>query len=143
MATRHVRAEPAAAGRAGVAGRAGADSPAVMPVVADTAAPVEADMAADRVDARPRRSAGPVGVCEMCGVSRCFPTGGPVPPAAVVALDASAAAVDVAVAREAVEARVGESGTRVGLLLPAGRLLVVAPETAGGDREDPDAMPPG
>ncbi len=147
-ASRHARAEPAAADRAEVAGRAGAGSPALMPAVADTAAvaPVDADSAANRVGARPRRAAPPAAaaaVDEMRGASQCFPTAGPAPLAAVAVPDTSAAPVDVAVARGAVEAPAGDSDTRAHLPLPAGPPPAAVPETAGDDRQDPDAMPPG
>ena len=39
--------------------------------------------------------------------------------------------------------RAGDSDNPAGLPLPAAPLWVVAPETVGGDREDPHAMPPG
>lgn len=94
-----------------------------------------------RVGANPTREAGPAAADgEMCGVKQCFPTAGPGRLLAVAVPDASAASAS---ADEAVAVAAGDPDNPAGVPLPAAPLWVVAPETGGGDREDPHAMPPG
>lgn len=148
-ASRRVRALPVAVDTAVVAAQAAAAGPLAIPAEADSAAvpPADADSAV-LTDAVGRVASGRncwwaelvVVVGEMCGVNRCFPTAGPAPPLWAAAPDTSAA---LASADGTVAVPADDSDSSAGLRPPVARPQVVAPETVGGDREDPHAMPPG
>ncbi len=148
-ASRRARALPVAVDTAAVAAQAAAAGPPATPAEADSAAvpPADADSAV-LTDAAGRAASGhnhwwaelAVVVGERCGVNRCFPTAGPAPPLWAAAPDTSAALASTD-GTAAVPA--GDSDSSAGLRPLVVRPQVVAPETVGGDREDPHTMPPG
>lgn len=147
-ASRRVRALLVAVDTAVVAAQAAAAGPLAIPAEADSAAvpPADADSAV-LTDAAGRAASGHnhwwaelVVVGEMCGVNRCFPTAGPAPPLWAAAPDTSAA---LASTDGTVAVPAGDSDSSAGLRPLVARPQAVAPETVGGDREDPHAMPPG